>query len=82
MNILKRMAVAAGIGAALIVIPAEVANAYWLGPGPGIGPWRHAYLYDPAYRWGPSFQRGYIRDLYLYGPTYAAWRQNRRLGWW
>jgi hypothetical protein len=83
MNILKRALVAAGIAAALVAIPAEIAGAYWLGPGPGIGPWRHNYIYDPLYRWGAPGQRSYIRDLYLYGPTYAAWRQNRRHGlWW
>ena len=82
MNILKRVTVAAAVATALVVIPTELAGAFWLGPGSGIGPWRSAYVYDPTYRWGSISQRGYIRDLYLYGPTYAAWRQSRRYGWW
>ena len=82
MNVLKRAMMAAVIAMALIVIPTEIAGAYWFGPGPGIGLWRYGYVHDPMYRWGPSDQRSYIRDLYLYGPTYAAWRQARRYGWW
>jgi hypothetical protein len=81
MKIVKRVIVAAGIAAALALIPAQT-GAYWFGPG--LGPWRHAYVHDPAYRWGSPWTRNYIRDLHLYGPTYASWNQRRRYGrgWW
>jgi hypothetical protein len=80
MKIGRHLLLAAAIAAALAVIPAEVANAYW---HPGYGTWRHAYVYDPAYRWGTPAQRNYIRDLYLRGPGYAAWHRNLRYGaWW
>lgn len=84
MRIVKRVALAAGIAAALIVIPTQVADAYWPGAGPVAGPWRNAYVYDPAYRWGSPAMKQYIRDLYPSGPDYANWRQQRRLsnGWW
>jgi len=80
MKIIKRVLIAAGIAAAMILVPTEVGNAYW---GPAVGPWRHAYVYDPAYRWAPAWQKAYIRDLYLYGADYADWRRQRREGrWW
>jgi hypothetical protein len=82
MKTLKRVAVAAGVAAALVMIPAELANAYWPGVGPHLGPWRSAYVYDPAYRWGSPAMKQYIRDLYLRGPGYAGWRQQRRFGYW
>jgi len=84
MKIAKRVLMVAGIAAALAVIPTETAGAYWLGPGPGLGPWRHSDVHDPSYRRGPPAVRSYIRDLYLYGPTYASWSQHRRYGygWW
>ena len=74
MKKLLKILAAAGI-AALVAIPAEV-GAVW---GPGWGPWRNNHIYDPAYRFGPPWQRNYIRDLYLHGPGYAHWRQLRRL---
>lgn len=69
---------------ALLVIPAQSADAFWFGsPGPGYGGGRHAYVYHPAYRWGGPWQKAYIRDLHLRGPAYAHWRQLRRRGhWW
>ena len=79
MKTFTRAVVVAGIVAGLAMVPAEVANAYW---GPGYGAWRAAYVHDPAYRWGNAQTRNYIRDLYLRGPEYAAWRQQRRYGWW
>lgn len=79
MKTLKRTLITAGLVAALGLIPAEIANAYWL---PGYQAWHNAYLYDPAYRWGPPRQRQYLRDLYRYGAEYAHWRQQRRTGWW
>ena len=83
MKVVKRIALAAGIAAALIMIPTQVANAYWPGAGPVAGPWRNAYVHDPAYRWGSPAMKQYIRDLYLRGPGYANWRQQRRLSnWW
>ena len=83
MKVLKRVVLAAGIAAALIMIPTQVANAYWPGAGPFAGPWRNAYIYDPADRWGSPAMKQYIRDLYLRGPEYADWRQQRRFsGWW
>jgi hypothetical protein len=83
MKIVKRVLFVAGV-AALAALPTQTAGAFWLGPGPGIGPWRHSYIYDPGYRWGSPAMRGYIRDLYLYGPAYANWRQQRRstYRWW
>jgi hypothetical protein len=78
MKTLKRILVAAGIAAAMIMVPGQVANAYWL---PGHGAWQHAYVHDPAYRWAPPQQRAYIRDLYRRGPAYANWRQQRRWGY-
>ncbi|MEA3274877.1 MAG: hypothetical protein U9Q81_06205 [Pseudomonadota bacterium] len=84
MKIVKRILIAAGIAAALVAIPTQTANAYWLGPGPGFGPWRHSYVHDPNYRWAPPATRKYIRDLHLYGPGYANWNQHRRYRyrWW
>jgi hypothetical protein len=83
MKIVKRVALAAGIAAALIMIPTQVANAYWPGAPPVAGPWRNAYVHDPAYRWGSPVMKQYIRDLYLRGPGYANWRQQRRRSnWW
>jgi hypothetical protein len=84
MKISKRLMVAAGVAAVLAAIPMQTANAYWVGPGPGYGPWRHAYVHDPNYKWGPPTVRRYIRDLHLYGPSYAAWNQKRRYHqhWW
>jgi hypothetical protein len=82
MKAIKRIAVAAGIAAALVMIPTQVANAYWGWGGPLAGPWRNAYVHDPAYRWGSPTTKRYIRDLYLRGPGYAAWRQQRRSGYW
>ncbi len=74
MNKLLKILAAAGI-AALVALPSEV-GAFW---GPGWSPWRNNYVHDPAYRFGPPWQRSYIRDLYLHGPGYAHWRQLRRL---
>ena len=71
-NTLKLLA-AVGV-AAMLAVPGE-AGAFW---GGGLGPWSNNYVHDPAYRWGPPWQRSYIRDLYRYGPTYAHWRQLRR----
>jgi hypothetical protein len=82
MKILKRVLIAAAVAMALVFIPVQTASAYWVGPAPGLGPWRHAYVHDPNYRFAPPAARGYIRDLYLYGPVYAAWHQRRRYGWW
>lgn len=84
MKIRNRLLVAAGLATLLAAIPMQTANAYWFGHGPGFGPWRHAYVHDPHYRFGPPAVRQYIRDLHLYGPTYAIWHQNRRYrrGWW
>ena len=81
MKSLKKVPGAVGIAAVLAGIPLQTANSYWWG-GPGYNDWRNAYVYDPAYRWGPPQTKSYIRDLHLYGPDYALWRQNRRLGWW
>lgn len=82
MKILKRTFAIAAIAAALAAIPVQTAGAFW-GPHPGIGPWRHSYVYDPGYRFGAPEAKRYIRDLYLYGPTYARWNQQRRYGhWW
>lgn len=76
----KHVLIAASMAAAMTMMPAQVANAYWL---PGWGAYRHAYVHDPAYRWAPPEQKAYIRDLYLRGPAYANWRQQRRWGhWW
>ena len=77
----KHLLLSAAVATALIVIPGTV-SAYWPGPAPGFGPWRHAYVHDPTYRWAPPAMRRYIRDLYLYGPVYANWSQYRRHGWW
>lgn len=82
MKTFKHVLLAVGIAASLLLVPAEMAGAYWWGSGPMMGPWRHAYVYDPSYRWGSPATRSYIRDLYLYGPEYAKWRQARRFGWW
>jgi hypothetical protein len=84
MKISKRLMVAAGLATVLAALPMQTANAYWVGPGSGVGPWRHAYVHDPSYRWGSPSVRRYIRDLYLHGPTYATWKQQRRYGyrWW
>jgi hypothetical protein len=82
MTTFKRVLIAAGIAASLVMIPGEVANAYGWGAGSAVGPWRHAYVHDPGYRWGSPTMRSYIRDLYRYGPEYAQWRQTRRFGWW
>jgi hypothetical protein len=81
MKIRKRLIGAASVAAVLTAIPMQTAHAYWLGPGPGFGLWRHVYVHDPNYRWGPPAVRHYIRDLYRYGPTYAAWSQQRRYGY-
>ncbi|QIK38432.1 hypothetical protein GWK36_11090 [Caldichromatium japonicum] len=82
-KILPSMLLATGVATGSLLIPTEMATAYyWWGDGPLAGPWRHAYIYDPNYRWGPPQMRNYIRDLYLYGPSYAQWRQARRWGWW
>jgi hypothetical protein len=80
----NRLLVAFGVATMLAAIPMQTANAYRFGPAPGFGPWRHAYVHDPSYRWGTPAMRQYIRDLHLYGPTYAAWNQQRRYGygWW
>jgi len=84
MKIGKRVLVTSCVALALIAIPMQTAEAYWWGPG--VGAWRNAYVYDPAYRWGSPFMKNYIRDLYLRGPQYANWRQARRYGrgygWW
>ena len=84
MKISKRLIVAAGVARVLAAIPMQTANAYRFGPGLGFGPWRHTYVYDPNYKWGPPVMRRYIRDLNLYGLTYATWNQQRRYGyrWW
>jgi hypothetical protein len=82
MKILRRALIAGGVAAALIAIPTQTAGAFWGGPAPGLGPWRHGYVHDPNYRFGPPATRTYIRDLYLYGPVYAAWHQHRRSRWW
>ena len=87
MKTVKPLLIAAGIVATLVALPMESASAYWLGTGPGVGPWRNAYIYDPNYRWGSLEQRSYIRDLYRYGPAHANYKQNRRypfrrFGWW
>jgi hypothetical protein len=79
MKTAKRLLVAASIAAALVMIPTQVANAYW---APGFSAWRHAYIHDPAYRWATPAMRQYIRNLYLRGPGYAAWRQQRRYSHW
>jgi hypothetical protein len=72
---------AAGV-AAMLLLPAQETLGWWRGPGPGYGhgPWRHSYVYDPAYRWGSPATRQYIRDLHLFGPGYANWRRMQR--WW
>ncbi|MCX7946903.1 MAG: hypothetical protein N2557_08150, partial [Hydrogenophilus sp.] len=70
MKSLKSMLLVTGVAIPALLISAERAHAWWW-DGPGIGPWRHAYIYDPNYRWGPPELRSYIRDLYLYGPYYA-----------
>lgn len=83
MKILRSLLFVTGMAAVSSIIPSQTASAYyWWGDGPFVGPWRHAYVYDPNYRWGPPEMRSYIRDLYLYGPYYAQWRQIRRYGWW
>jgi hypothetical protein len=79
MRIVKRILIAIGIAAALVALPTQVANAYW---GPGFGSWRHAYVHDPPCRHASPVVKQYIRDLYRRGPGYAAWRQERRHGWW
>jgi hypothetical protein len=81
MKLGRHLLLSAAVAAALIAIPQAV-SAYWLGPAPGVGPWRYSYVYDPQYRRGPPTMRAYIRDLYLYGPAYANWKQQRRWGWW
>jgi hypothetical protein len=68
MKIVKRVALAAGIAAALIMIPTQVANAYWPGAPPVAGPWRNAYVHDPAYRQGPV--AGPWRNAYVHDPAY------------
>lgn len=80
-----RKALIIGGMAALIFLPTQHAEAYWWG---GIAPWynnpwRHNYVYDPAYRWGNPETRKFIRESALYGPVYAKWQQDRRLwhGW-
>lgn len=80
MKTAKRILITAAVAAALAAIPATT-SAWWLGPAPGIGPWRHAYVHDPSYRFGPPALRNYIRDLHLYGPVYADWHQRQRYGW-
>jgi len=80
MKTLKRLFVVTGIVAALLAIPTHTASAFWYGPA--YGPWRHSYIYDPAYRWGSPVMKSYLRDLYLRGPGYAQWNQSRRYGWW
>jgi hypothetical protein len=82
MKLIKRWLIAAAAVVALVAIPIQTASAFWWGPSPGVGPWRHSYVHDPAYRWGSSVSRNYIRDLYLYGPVYANWRQHRRFRYW
>ncbi|MGA7982265.1 MAG: hypothetical protein WCA32_18840 [Chromatiaceae bacterium] len=79
MKLGRHLLLAAVVAATLIAVP-EAVGAYWLGPG--FVPWRHAYINDPNYRWGPPSMRSYIRDLYLYGPGYANWNRQRRFGWW
>lgn len=81
MKTFKHVLFAIGVAASLLLVPAETATAWW-GGGPAVGSWRHAYVYDPNYRWGSPAMRNYVRDLYLYGPGYAQWRQVRRFGWW
>lgn len=81
MKIAKRFLVAVGVAAVLAAIPMQTANAYWFGPAPGFSAGRHIYVHDPNYRWGPPALRRYIRDLNLYGPSYAAWKQHRRYGY-
>lgn len=80
MKALKRVALAAGIAAALIMIPTQVANAYVAASGPFAGPWRDAYVQDPAYRWGSPAMKPFVSDPDLRG--YANRRQQRRLGYW
>lgn len=80
MKIGKRVIIAAGIAAVLALIPAQT-SAWGLAPAPGIGPWRHAYVQDPNYRFGPPAVRNDIRDLDLYGPVCADWNQRRHHGW-
>jgi len=83
MKTLRQTALTGAMTLALLVIPAQKADAFWLGSrGPGYGGWRHAYVHHPAYRWGGPWQKSYIRDLYLRGPAYAQWRQLRRHGYW
>ncbi len=82
MKTATRIMIAASIVAALVAIPIETANGYWPGAPHFMGPWRSAYVHDPAYRWGTPAMRDYIRDLHLRGPGYAAWRQQRRFGYW
>lgn len=78
----QRVIIAAGIAAVLALVPVAV-SALWLAPAPGLGPWRHAYVHDPSYRFGPPSVRNYARDLHLYGPVYADWHQRQRnRGWW
>jgi hypothetical protein len=62
----------------LLVATTQQAQGWWMGPG--YGPWRHAYVHDPAYRWGSPMTRQYIRNLHLYGPAYAEWKRLRT--WW
>ncbi len=80
MKTMQRVFVAAGIVATLLAIPSQTANAFWYGSG--YNPWRHAYIHDPGYRWGPPPMKAYIRDLHLRGPGYAHWKQSRRYAWW
>jgi hypothetical protein len=82
MKTIKRVLVAGAIAATLLTVPMGTAEAYWLGPGAWVGPWRHSYVYDPNYRWASPVMRSYIRDLYRYGPEYARWSQFRRYRWW
>jgi hypothetical protein len=79
MSMLKKVVFALSV-ATLLAVPVQTANAWW-GGGPWSGPWRHSYVHDPAYRWGPPHMRTYIRNLHLYGPVYADWKQRRLYGW-
>jgi hypothetical protein len=72
MKRLHKALVTAGI-VALVAFPMHSAEAYW-GPGYGAYGWRHAYRYDPYYRYAPPHVRSYIRRLYRYGSGYAPWR--------
>ena len=84
MSRLRKTFAACGI-ATMMLLPTQQSEAFWgMGMSPWYNnPWRYNYVYDPAYRWGDSETRKFIRESALYGPAYAQWQQDRRLwhGW-